>query len=419
VPVQLARRQHGAERVAEAQRAGRGPPRAAAAVRRARPLGVGGRPHAAPPVQHHLAGAREVLQVLLLHRGAEALVFHDHVQLAVAEPARDVEVGRADARPAPVRHRGLGVDHGPVPLEHLDAALEQRAIARPRDGLHDPHVAAASGHQQAHVDAVLGGRAQRLHVGARARVIGIREPEPPSRERGHELVETEQPGGSRRRGDDADGHLAHGRELSRKVRLGQLRAAGRPRVGERSSHGGHGWAAQLHAGVAPGRHAARGVAFPHAAHAQPGYERHLAVHDQALPVVAAQPAEGVVEARRVVAAHVDAVRAETLPEPARGVSDGAHPVVHQANRNARSRLLRERFQEALAHRVLVEDVALEMDGAARTGDGVEPGRVVLSRVAEQANGVARNRLRSGGARERVLGGAHGDSIRAWHTRPAR
>ena len=112
----------------------------------------------------------------------------DDVELPVGRPAREVEIGGADARPAPVRHGGLGVQHRAVPLEDADAGLEQRAVARAHDRLQRRHVARA-GHEQAHVHAVPRRLAQRLHIGRGGDEIGVGEPELALRRRGDELVD--------------------------------------------------------------------------------------------------------------------------------------------------------------------------------------------------------------------------------------
>ena len=114
------------------------------------------------------------------------------VELPVAEPALDVQIARADARPAAVGHRRLGVHHRAVPLEDPDAGFEQRAIAGLREPLHDRQVRTAAGHQQPDVDAVGGRRDQRLDVRRRANEIRVGDPEPLAGQGRDELVEAEQ-----------------------------------------------------------------------------------------------------------------------------------------------------------------------------------------------------------------------------------
>ena len=129
---------------------------------------------------------------------AELLVLHHHVQLPVADPARGVQVGGADPGPARVGHRGLRVQHGAVPLEDADAAVQQRAVPGPGDGLHEREVAAAAGDQQPDVDPVPRRRPQRLHVVGRSRVVGVGEPERAAGERGDQGVEPIEAAGARR-----------------------------------------------------------------------------------------------------------------------------------------------------------------------------------------------------------------------------
>src|SRR5437899_5485506 len=57
----------------------------------------------------------------------------------------------------------------------------------------------------------------------------------------------------------------------------------------------------------------------------------------------------------------------------------------------------------VADRVVVNDVALEVDEALGAGDRVEPRRIVLPCVLEQPNAVARHERRARGPRERLLG----------------
>ena len=199
-----------------------------------------------------------------------------------------------DARPAPVGHRGLGVEHGAVPLEDADAGLQQRAVAGARDGLHQREVAAAPGHEQPHVDAVPRRRAQRLHVAGRAREVGVGEPQRAAGERGHQRVEPVEAGGARasvattRTATSPAGAERLGR---RQLLVGQRLAARRPGLGEGPRDVGHRGAADLDAGVAPAG-AGRAPAQPsHALPTQsPVTKATCAVDHEALAVVAAQPA---------------------------------------------------------------------------------------------------------------------------------
>jgi hypothetical protein len=99
-----------------------------------------------------------------------------------------------------VRHRAFGVKHAAVPLEHADAAFEERTVARPRDPAHDRQVA-RPGHEQANVDIVACRRTQRLDVRGQANEIGVRKPQASMRRGGDELIEAEQSAGIRDGGD--------------------------------------------------------------------------------------------------------------------------------------------------------------------------------------------------------------------------
>jgi hypothetical protein len=81
--------------------------------------------------QQHLGGMREIHLVLSHHRLGEACILDHRIQLEVAEPARDVQVARADPRPPPVGYRRLGVHHRALPFKDPDARLQQRAVSRP------------------------------------------------------------------------------------------------------------------------------------------------------------------------------------------------------------------------------------------------------------------------------------------------
>src|SRR5262245_63835474 len=118
--------------------------------------------------------------------------------------------------------------------------------------------------------------------------------------------------------------------------------------------------ADFDAGVAPGIQVTPGIADPHLADAQSGHERNRAIHGDHLAMVAADPAERTVEARRVVAADLDATRTQTLPERPRRLPESAHPVVEQPNADALPRLFDQGVGEQTALIVLVNDVHLEV-----------------------------------------------------------
>ena len=212
-------------------------------------------------------------------------------------------------------------------------------------------------------------------------------------------------------GDHAQGDGACFRRGIRGERCRERRPTGGPRVDEGAAHVRHGRPLQGHSGVAPGRDATVRIALPGLAHTKPGDEGHAVVHDQALPVVAAQPAEGLDDLRRVVTAHLDAGLPKASPESRRRLAEAPHPVVEHPHRHALARLGGEGGREPLAHRVFREDVHLEVDEDLRLGDGFEPGGVVFGGVSEESHRVAGHEGRSGRPRKRLLGeepelGAH-------------
>jgi len=157
-----------------------------------------------------------------------------------------------------------------------------------------------------------------------------------------------------------------------RLRLRQRIAAGRPRPSakarETSATAG---AADLDAGVAPGLEPAPRPAEPSQglADAEAGHERDPAVHHDRLAMVARDPAQGLVEARGVEAAHLHSALAQPAPEPrariteARPASRRSRATAHALGRRARD----ERVREAAADLVVVDDVALEVHAFPRLG----------------------------------------------------
>jgi hypothetical protein len=209
---------------------------------------------------------------------------------------------------------------------------------------------------------------------------------------------------ARQRRDDAhaDVALARRRLALRRLLVRERRPQRLPDVREGAFELRDGGAADLDARVAPRRHAPRRVAGPHAADAESRHEADAPVDGQHLAVVARDPAERRGEARRVVAAHLDASRPQLVPESRRGLADPAEPVVHEAHLHALARPRDERRCELLAHLVVVDDVALEVDASPRAADRFEPRRIVLARVFEQADAVALDERRPRGPRERLV-----------------
>ena len=340
-----ARGESGAEGISDAQGPGRRP--SGAAPRSAGSLHprVSRGPHAQPRVQHDLGRVLEILQVLVFHLGPEPFVLDHHVELAVADPAREVEVGRAHAGPARVGHRRLRVQHGPVPLEDADSGFEQGSVAGPRDRLHEGDVAAPARHQQADVDTVARRRAERLHVGARARVVGVGQPEGLAGEGRDQGVEPEEARGARGGGDHAQSDLALSARVRSAGRSSSAAEAGRrrPRCRRRPEPRPPPPGPEAPRPCrARGRDPAPGSPSHMLADTQARDEGHAAVHHHALPVVAAQPAQRLFEPRRVVAAHLDAGLAEPPPERREVFPSAAHPVVDDAHAHALASLCGQR-----------------------------------------------------------------------------
>src|SRR5206468_2774100 len=174
----------------------------------------------------------------------------------------------------------------------------------------------SSRYEQAHVDPVLGGATKGLHVRGRARVIRVGEPQRAAREGGHQGIEPVEAGRARRRGHDAERHLAFvgARPRLRSLFLWQRAPARRPGLGEGPGHVGDGGAEDLDAGVPPAGESPLGPTLPDLPDAQAADEGHAPVHDQALAVVAGDPSQRLEEARRVEAADLDATLAQPAPQ---------------------------------------------------------------------------------------------------------
>ena len=96
-------------------------------------------------------------------------------------------------------------------------------------------------------------------------------------------------------------------------------------------------------GVAPRLQPLRGIAVPFRADAQAADERDLAVDDDRLAMIARQPRQRAVHARRIEAAHFGAGFAQRRPGPAE--LGGPEPVVDDADPHALLRLRRQRLDE--------------------------------------------------------------------------
>ena len=176
-----------------------------------------------------------------------------------------------------------------------------------------------------------------------------------------------------------------------------------PGLGERLLDVRHRRPHHLDPGVAPGLDAALGIADPALTHAEPGDEGHPPVHRDHLAVVAGEPAEGAIEARRVEAAHLDAGLSERAPEPPGRVPERAEPVVDEPHAHAGPGPRRQEIGEPPPRLVLVDDVALEMDGAPGRLDRLGPRRIVLGGVAQDADAIAADQRGPRHSRERLVG----------------
>src|SRR5712692_8351084 len=67
--------------------------------------------------------------------------------LPVSHPACDVEVRGSQSRPAPVRDRSLGVEHGAIPFEHTDTGGQEGTVAGGAEPVHEGEIAGAR-HQE-------------------------------------------------------------------------------------------------------------------------------------------------------------------------------------------------------------------------------------------------------------------------------
>jgi len=104
-------------------------------------------------LQDNLRGISEIVKKHFLHLACERLVLDDDVQLAVAEPACDVEVGRTDSGPSSIGNRSLRVNHRTVPLKNTNARFEERPVSGTRERTNQRNVGGAR-HEEANVDTI-------------------------------------------------------------------------------------------------------------------------------------------------------------------------------------------------------------------------------------------------------------------------
>ncbi len=287
------------------------------------------------------------------------------------------------------------MEHGAVPLKDAHPRFEQCAVAGAGEGFDHGDIGGI-GHQQAHIDPVHGRRAQGLHVGGVAGVVGVGQPEPLTGESSDELIETEKAGGGRNIGDDAEaGRPGRGDDPAGALLPGgEFLPGHRPDLGEGLFNVSDRGPMHLHPGIAPGLDFFGGEPLPGHADAEPGDVADLAVHRQHLAVVAREPAEGTIKARTVEAAHLNAASAQPLPEGARGLAESPQPVIDDPDAYSFSSLLQQGIGESAAGRIPINDITLEMDMLPGRGDRLQPGRIVFGCILEQADAVAGNEGRS-------------------------
>src|SRR5690606_24642456 len=116
-----------------------------------------------------------------------------------------------------------------------------------------------------------------------------------------------------------------------------------------------------------------------------------------LPMIPVDPGEGGGNPERVEAAHFHSGVAQSAPEARARLVEAAHPVVKHTYTYTFARLAAQSFRELITRAVIVDDVALEVDPSLRTSDRLQPGRIVLLGVAQQANAVAVHERRARGA----------------------
>src|SRR5690606_9086289 len=125
------------------------------------------------------------------------------------------------------------------------------------------------------------------------------------------------------------------------------------------------------------------------------------------------------DARRVVAAHLDAAVTEPCPEASRGLREVAHPVVDQPDLHAFGRFRDQRIGELETDLVLADEVRLEMHAPLRFANRAKPRGIVLVRIAEQLDAVAVDQRGARRARERIVEDLVQRTIERWAPRDAR
>ena len=182
--------------------------------------------------------------------------------------------------------------------------------------------------------------------------------------------------------------------------FGDRCAGGRPHLGKGLFYVRCGRTAQDHASVAPGFDSASGISDPAFACAQPGDERNFAVDAERFAVIAAEPTEWAVELKRVEAAHLRSGIQQRRPKsPAHA---RPKPIVENTHADSAARSVGKRADHFAADGVIADDVVLEIGFLFGRPDCSQPRRKILVRILEDADAVAGNQRRAGGAQQRLV-----------------
>src|SRR5262249_23938765 len=152
----------------------------------------------------------------------------------------------------------------------------------------------------------------------RAGVVGIGQPQALLRQRGDELIETEQTCRGRHTDHDPQRRCPCWCERGSPHHLvcRERLAEPRPDVCKRLHNIGYRGPTHFDARITPGLNLRFRHPYPHPPDAQARDKTDVAVDREHLPVITTEPAERGVQARRVVTTYVDATRTQTLPKSA-------------------------------------------------------------------------------------------------------
>src|SRR5579875_928502 len=342
---------------------------------------------------------REVVQIHLLHLAGEQFVFHHHVKLPVSNPTRQIQIGGPHPRPSTIRHRGLGVQHRPIPLKDPHSGFEQWPKAGAGQGADKGNVRRTR-YEQPHIHAVRGCGSQGLHVRRSPHKVGISHPDGSPGNGGHKLVKPIDACNARRARHLAEGHLTRrgsGFSILLKLFRCQGRAASRPRFSKRLIDICDGWPLDFHPSIPPRAYPASWAAHPAAVNAESADKTDATINRNHLAMVAAEPAQGAIKPRRVKTPHFHPRLRKISPEASTRSSARPHPVIEQPDSNAFPRLGREKPSELVPHFILTNDVAFKKNALPGSAYGLKPDRIVLSRVFEDAQAVPMNEWRSSSA----------------------